>query len=234
MKYLIKSESNYSNINTRESSPIQTSIKNANSKNKSSSIKIKKEKEFFIEIIPMDKDDENEQEKSKIKSKVKKDQDKEKNTTGFFIAELLKDIVEENSHKSQDVKKIKFHTKNPPKKSLTKYIKRLIKYFEPEKSTLIISIIYIDKIFYQEKEKEENLFLTYNNIYKVFLTSLILAIKFNEDYLEDNEFFAKHGGISLKELNKLEREFLSFIDYNLFIDNDVYEIYEETLQKLEK
>ena len=46
---------------------------------------------------------------------------------------------------------------------------------------------------------------------------MVIAIKFNEDEFYSSEFYAKLGGISKAEMNFMEYEFLSMIDFNLFV-----------------
>ena len=46
---------------------------------------------------------------------------------------------------------------------------------------------------------------------------MLIAIKFNSDFYYDNFFFSKIGGIALSEFNKLEKEFLFLINYQLYI-----------------
>ena len=95
--------------------------------------------------------------------------------------------------------------RNLPNLIFSEFVKRIFKYLKPESSTIIISLIYIDIFLNVDKE---NLFLTENNIYKIYLAAIILAIKYNEDYIDDNQYFSKVGGVSLTEINTLEREFL--------------------------
>ena len=54
---------------------------------------------------------------------------------------------------------------------------------------------------------------------------MIVAIKYNEDDFFSNEFYSKVGGISKKEINKIEYEFLSLIDFSLFVDEEIYNKY---------
>ena len=44
-----------------------------------------------------------------------------------------------------------------------------------------------------------------------------MAIKFNEDSYYSNEYYSSVGGISCSEINKLEAEMLSLLNYNLVI-----------------
>lgn len=155
-----------------------------------------------------------------------------------FISEILQDLIEENSYRKNKVQKNNFFMKNPPNMSFLNFMKRLVKYLKPENSTLINTLIYIDRLLsssnsIRNKEFKESLFLTENNVYKIFLTSLVCAMKFNEDYCDSNIFFAKVGGLSTFELNLLERDFLNLMDYRLFIDDALFKIYEENFNPQE-
>ena len=118
-----------------------------------------------------------------------------------------------------------FLSKKPPQISINKYVKRFMKYSKPEPSTLIISLIYIDKIC-----ENSNLQLTMFNIHRLVFACLIVAIKYNEDDYYSNEYYAKVGGITLKELNLLEYNILILLDFNVFIDDLVYESYENQIK----
>lgn len=61
--------------------------------------------------------------------------------------------------------------------------------------------------------------------------TLILAIKFNEDDYFSNEFYAKVGGITNPEFNRLESETFKLLDHNLWINLNLYEEYEIYLKK---
>jgi hypothetical protein len=67
-------------------------------------------------------------------------------------------------------------------------------------------------------------------INRLILVSVIIAIKYHEDHYYKNTFYAKVGGISIDEFNKLEKSFLEMIEYSLFIDNDTYNIYFNKLE----
>ena len=137
------------------------------------------------------------------------------------IADILYSIVLQN----KKVKKVKdenspFAHQNVPSISIYDYLLRILHYSKIEKSTLIISLIYIDKICDQKE-----IILTEYNVHRILFSSLLIAIKYNEDKKYDNSFYAKVAGISLKELNVLESKFLKIIDFDLFIPKEVYEKY---------
>ena len=62
---------------------------------------------------------------------------------------------------------------------------------------------------------------------------MVLAIKYNEDDYYSNKYYAKVGGIALKELNELEYNLLILLEFNAFIDDDTYEKYENQLNDFE-
>ena len=110
-----------------------------------------------------------------------------------------------------------------------KYIDRIAKYTEVEESTLIIALIYIDRIC-----KNKGVKLTKNNIHRILLSAILASIKFNEDKIYSNIYYAKIAGISVKELIKLESAFLKFIDFKLFISDEIYNIYSTYLYSFDK
>ena len=63
------------------------------------------------------------------------------------------------------------------------------------------------------------------------LSSVLIAIKYNEDDYYSNLYYSKVGGISNSELNTLEYEFLKLIYFKLWIDMTEYEKYKIYLNK---
>ena len=138
------------------------------------------------------------------------------------MADLLTDICEESSKdKDTNNKLIKpFLSKKIPSISIEKYLVRLVSHSKMEISTLILILIYIDKICKNNKFR-----LNYFNIHKLIVTSMLISIKYNEDDFFSNSFYAKVGGVSIRELNHLEYEFLSLIDFDLYVDEDLFSKY---------
>ena len=60
-----------------------------------------------------------------------------------------------------------------------------------------------------------------------------MAIKYNEDDYYSNKYYARVGGISLCELNELEYYLLILLEFDVFIDEEVYEKYENQLNDFE-
>ena len=68
-------------------------------------------------------------------------------------------------------------------------------------------------------------------MYRLLLVSAITAAKFYDDEIRDNAHYARVGGISNRELNELERLFLEYIDFDLYIQDSEYEDYSKKLRK---
>ena len=145
------------------------------------------------------------------------------------ISDLLNNICEENKIKNevQNIKIKPFTTKNIPSMSIKDYLLRLSQYTKINESTIILILIYIDRIC-----KINNFHITFNNIYKLIICSMIIAIKYNEDNFYSSEIYAKLGGVTLKELNYLEFQFLILIKFSLFVEKDLFDKYYHNLMSL--
>lgn len=148
-----------------------------------------------------------------------------------LINNIIIEIIEDNQKELKENKipslpKTVFFMKNLPNIKFLDYLKRINKYLKPQASSLIIALIYVDRIC---SEKTNKIVLIDNNIFKLFLTATILAIKYNEDFYDDNAYFAKVGGITLNEINILEKEFLDLINFRLFVSVEIFTKYNNYL-----
>ena len=146
-----------------------------------------------------------------------------------IISDLLVNICEENKTKKCNKNYLlkSFTNKNIPSISIKDYLLRLSKHSKINESTIILILIYIDRIC-----NMNHFILTYYNIHKMILAAFILAIKYNEDCYYSMNYYSKIGGISLSELNNLESEYLILIGYNLFIQAKLYDKYYNDLMSL--
>ena len=67
------------------------------------------------------------------------------------------------------------------------------------------------------------------NIHRLILAALVLAIKYLDDSYANNIVYAKIGGLSLLEFNKLEIDMLEMMNFNLYVDPEVYFEYHNEL-----
>ena len=135
----------------------------------------------------------------------------------------ISDILTEISSQNADIEFNKddpFSKENPSKVTLQYFFGRIKRYSQINKSTLIIILIYADRLCVTA-----GIILNPHNIHRLILGCLILAIKYNEDSYYNNEYYAKVGGVTVEELNNLEYKSFELLNFNLFISNDIYEKY---------
>ena len=146
------------------------------------------------------------------------------------ISNLLTDICEENTkeHKKEKFSyeicvNIKpFISKNIPIISIKDYLERLCQYSKINSSTVILILIYIDILCNRNKLK-----LTYFNIHKLILGAMMAAIKYNEEGYYSIKFYGKLGGVSKAELCQLEYNFISLINFNLYVSEELFQKYND-------
>ncbi len=150
------------------------------------------------------------------------------------ISQTLETILEENKNNPdykeivKNQKKMPFSSDSIPGISIEDYLIRIQTYANMEKNTLIVSLIFIDRLC-----KIADLTLTYYNIHRILFTSVLLSVKYNEDTFYDNKFYAEIAGVKLKELNLLEFTFTKMINFRFFINNDIFEKYVQYLDNYE-
>ena len=141
------------------------------------------------------------------------------NTIELNISEILTEISNQNAEIEFNPDD-PFSKEIPSKVGLQYFLGRILRYSQIEKSTLISILIYVDRMCITS-----GIILNPHNIHRLILGCLILAIKYNEDIYFKNEYYAKVGGVSVKEMNILESTSFELIDHNLFISEDIYEKY---------
>ena len=146
-------------------------------------------------------------------------------TINGITTQTESEIKKRNLHIKKDCP---FYNEKIPGISIENYLYRIKLYTELEDSTLVLSLIYIDRL-----SKETNLLLTKHNIYRIIFTAVLIAIKYNEDSIYTNKFYAKIGGVSNKELNRLERKFVDYINFKIFVSDKELQIYYNYLKNFE-
>ena len=103
------------------------------------------------------------------------------------------------------------------------FLTRIIMYFNCQDSSLIISLIYLDKLIMK------NININKYNIYQLLFTCLLISVKYNEDNIYKNNYYSEIIGITLEELNLLEYNLYYLLDFNAYIKNETYEYYKKGL-----
>lgn len=168
---------------------------------------------------------------------VKKEEEKQNKNLDLIksINKTLTTALEENK-KLSDYKEILikqgkmcFSSSSLPNISLFDYLRRIDKYSFLDKNTLILSVIYVDRI-----SKFGNIILTNYNIHRIIFAAILLAIKYNEDEFYDNKYYAEIAGITPSELINIEYMFFCICNFNLYVDDDTFNNYSQYLTNFNK
>ena len=122
-----------------------------------------------------------------------------------------------------------FSSSSIPSIELKKYLERIIIYTESEESTIIIALIYIDRL-----SKFSGIILTPYNIHRIIFVAILIAIKYNEDNIFTFDFYSQVAGISINELRILEFEFVCLLKFKLFINKKEFEKYKVYIDDIEE
>ena len=150
------------------------------------------------------------------------------------ISKILSIVLEENKslddykEKLSSQKNMSFTSYNKPSLSIKDYLYRIQNYTEAEDNTIIIALMYIDRL-----SEISSLLLTPYNIHRIIFVSILLAIKYNEDICFGFEFYSKIAGIPTNELKKLERDFVYLIKFKFYIDKIEFDNYKSYIDDID-
>ena len=156
----------------------------------------------------------------------------------YAVGSLLSSIVALTTRFSSEAL-TRFHSRAAPNISVLDYLRRIVQYTKAEVSRfsgslacllmpplrlppnpgtrqrwcLLITLHYIDQIC----ERNPRFTITSLTCHRFVITSISIASKTFCDSFCRNSVYAKVGGISTAELNVLEREFLSMIEWRLTV-----------------
>ncbi|GAV63168.1 Cyclin domain-containing protein [Cephalotus follicularis] len=145
----------------------------------------------------------------------------------YKLVLLLSSVIERSIQRSErttfkaskrkDVVTI-FHGSRPPTLTIQQYLERIIKYANCSPSCLVVAYVYIQK-FLQRTDAS----LTHLNVHRLLITSIMVAAKvIDNNECHNNAYFAKIGGLSTEEMNKLEIKLLFSLDFRLHVTVEVF------------
>lgn len=88
-----------------------------------------------------------------------------------------------------------------------------------------------DKMDKAESNNSQVFVMDSFNIHRLIITAVTVSTKFSSDFFYSNSRYSKVGGISLKEMNYLEVQFLILCDFNLLISIEEFERYATLLYR---
>lgn len=140
-----------------------------------------------------------------------------------MVSEMLNRLIAHNdfSFPLQSQSLSRFHSRASPSITIQDYLRRISKYANIEKSALLLILIYIDRICVRKKE------FTMSSLtsHRFIISAITIGSKSISDVYCTNSHFAKVGGISVVELNMLELEFCTMIDWKLAANAELMQQY---------
>ncbi|KAL3570197.1 hypothetical protein D5086_027446 [Populus alba] len=146
-----------------------------------------------------------------------------------FLSSLLQRVAESNdsSHQLYPLKASIFHCLSRPTISIQNYLERIFKYSNCSPSCFVVAYVYLDRFSQRQSCFPLNSF----NVHRLLITSVLVSVKFMDDIYYNNAFYAKVGGISTREMNVLEVDFLFGLGFQLNVTPATFHLYCSHLQR---
>ncbi|PWA75286.1 cyclin-P3-1 [Artemisia annua] len=150
------------------------------------------------------------------------------------VLSLLSSLIERSVHmnetllettQTKDVLTV-FHGSRAPELTIKEYIDRIFKYARCSPSCFVVAQVYMDRFV-----QCGNVNLTSLSVHRLLITSIMLAAKFIDDAFYNNAYYAKVGGVTTAELNRLEMKFLFGLDFRLHVSLRTFGRYCSELEK---
>lgn len=149
----------------------------------------------------------------KIKKLKKNDRDE-------YNIQIISRAMEYINNKNIKIyKNLPFYSKIIPDINIKDYYNRLYKYINCDSYIYIVSLSYIDRYIHNNPSISINIY----TIHRLIITSIIIALKYIEDDVNNNKYYSDVGGVELGEINKLEIEMLKGLNFDLSINIKKYE-----------
>ncbi|CAK9328538.1 unnamed protein product [Citrullus colocynthis] len=143
------------------------------------------------------------------------------------VAKSNDDLNDNNDSATETQKNSAFHGLTRPSISLQSYLERIFKYANCSNSCFIVAYVYLDRF----AQRQPLLPINSYNVHRLLITSVLVAAKFMDDLCYNNAFYARVGGISTREINFLEVDFLFGLGFHLNVTPNTFHTYSSCLQK---
>lgn len=108
------------------------------------------------------------------------------------------------------------------------FLQKLLETTQVSKSVIVLSLHYI----YRLKERNQWTPAQEGSEFRIAVAGLMMANKFLDDNTYTNKTWSEVSGISLTEINRMEREFLLGVDFDLYVSKPTYESWLNLLKGL--
>ncbi|KAG5487078.1 hypothetical protein LSCM1_07748 [Leishmania martiniquensis] len=120
-------------------------------------------------------------------------------------------------HKGEPIPSSDFHSHCIPPMTVTMYVQRLVRYCACSGEALLCAFLLLLRYVFQSGHP-----VTIYNAHRLLITSIVLGIKLRDDVYYSNVYYGRIGGISGREMNKLELLFLEKLEWETQVHEDEY------------
>ncbi|CAN6277011.1 unnamed protein product [Urochloa humidicola] len=120
-----------------------------------------------------------------------------------------------------------FEAARAPRIGVGEYLERMHRYAGLDPECYVVAYAYVDMAAHRRPAAA----VASRNVHRLLLASLLVASKVLDDFHHSNAFFARVGGVSNAEMNRLELELLGVLDFAVAVDHRTYARYREHLEK---
>mmetsp|Transcript_53355 Transcript_53355/g.130357 ORF Transcript_53355/g.130357 Transcript_53355/m.130357 type:complete len:328 (+) Transcript_53355:319-1302(+) len=113
--------------------------------------------------------------------------------------------------------------------SAASYVKRIIKCGGCSTCCLVAGLLYLERL----KARQRQLRITSSNLQRLLLVAVMTAAKFFDNIYYSNSHWAQIGGITSKEINALELDFLFCMTFDLGVSTTDYKEFLQNLLSFE-
>ncbi|KAG6873269.1 hypothetical protein C0995_001043 [Termitomyces sp. Mi166 len=112
--------------------------------------------------------------------------------------------------------------------TFVQFMQKLLETTQVSQSVIVLSLHYI----YRLKDRNRFTPAQPGSEFRIAVAGLMMANKFLDDNTYTNKTWSEVSGIDLAEINRMEKEFLMGVDFNLYVDKSTYESWLNLLKGL--
>ena len=105
----------------------------------------------------------------------------------------------------------RFTAARAPEIAVSDYVRRVAQYADASDTAFVLALIYLDRI----QAARPAVILSTLNFHRLFVSATLIAAKFVDDKYYNNAYYARIGGLTREELNRLEIEMLFALGFEL-------------------
>lgn len=118
-------------------------------------------------------------------------------------------------------------TEKKPEIGVRRYAERIYRYAGCSPACFVVAYAYLDRLAAppQDDAGGEEVAVDSYSVHRLLITSVMVAAKFMDDIHYNNAYFARVGGVEVREMNGLELEFLFALRFRLNVTPDDFASY---------